>query len=69
MNTVYTVAIGQRYTRTLWAKDCLRAWEQYCDRHNLNLHVQTTATFPFRERSTRLHAVLSVMLRLQGVTP
>ena len=55
MNTVYTVAIGQRYTGTLWAKDCLRAWEQYCDRHNLNLHVQTTATFPFSERSTRLH--------------
>lgn len=54
MNTIYTVAIGGRYTKTLWARDCLKAWERYCDRHNLNLHVQTKATYPFREHSRDL---------------
>lgn len=54
MNTIYTVAIGSRHTKTLWARDCLKAWERYCDRHNLNLHVQTKATYPFREHSRDL---------------
>ncbi|MDD9858199.1 MAG: hypothetical protein OXU96_09160 [Gammaproteobacteria bacterium] len=51
MNTIYTVAIGDRYTKTRWARDCLKAWEHYCDRHNLNLHVQTKATHPFKAHS------------------
>jgi len=51
MNTIYTVAIGDRYTKTRWARDCLKAWERYCDRHNLNLHVQTKAAYPFKEHS------------------
>jgi len=52
MHTIYTVAIGARFTKTRWARDCLKAWEKYCDRHNLNLHVQTTPTHPFKEHST-----------------
>jgi len=51
MNTVYIVAIGDKYTRTLMAQDSLKAWERYCDRHNLNLHLQTKATFPFKSNS------------------
>ncbi|MDD9854850.1 MAG: hypothetical protein OXU88_01570, partial [Gammaproteobacteria bacterium] len=51
INTIYTVAIGDRYTKTRWARDCLKAWEDYCARHNLNLHVQTQATYPFKEHS------------------
>lgn len=54
MNTIYTVAIGDQYTKTLWAKDSLKAWESYCSRHNLNLHVQTKPAFPFREKSESL---------------
>ncbi|MDD9869660.1 MAG: hypothetical protein OXU50_07200 [Gammaproteobacteria bacterium] len=53
-NTVYTVSIGDCYTKTLWARDSLKAWECYCDRHNLNLHVQTKPVFPFREKSESL---------------
>jgi len=51
MNTIYTVAIGDRYTKTRWARDCLAAWEHYCARHNLNLHVQTRPTYPFKAQS------------------
>ena len=51
INTIHIVAIGDSFTKTLWARDCLRAWENYCDRHNLNLYVQTTPIFPFKEQA------------------
>jgi len=54
-NTVYIAAIGVKYTKTLWAKDSLKAWEHYCNRHNLNLHVQTEPVLPFREKTERPH--------------
>lgn len=55
MNTIYIAAIGDAYTRTLWARDSLKAWEHYCDRHNLNLHVRTKPAFPFKGKAGEPH--------------
>ena len=55
MNTIYIVAIGGEYTQSLWAKDSIKAWENYCDRHDLHLHVQTKSLFPFKEKTRMPH--------------